>query len=404
MCDPPSWQSDAVSTRGVARGTHVLCRIANWVVGIGAPHPNLGRSPQPGSVASTWVGRLNLGRSPQPGSVASTWVGRLNLGRSPRPTRPLSTWKIRKISIVPRAHARHHSPMEVKMTASGRRESEAIRAHVAQTSPALQAFFQAELARAKEVLAGGAAPPSVLGVNAAARVAHHLEQLAVANAPACAPGCSWCCRGRAVEVLAPEAVAIAAFLAGTRSADDLAGLQAQIARASHGTRALDEAQRWREQTPCFFLNAGTAECSIYPVRPLVCRLHNSVDRDQCRRASEDATQNTPVPRHAAFEILYGLAQSAIIVACLEAGLDARSLELTTAVDVALREPEASARWACGERLFEPAATRSEPARASPTAPRAIQPGLVPSERLVANTSSVARNARKRERRARRDGK
>ncbi|WP_437949870.1 YkgJ family cysteine cluster protein [Sorangium sp. So ce296] len=171
-------------------------------------------------------------------------------------------------------------------------------------------------------------------------------------------------------------------------------------RAQGDPPRLGGAQRWREQTPCFFLNAGTAQCSIYPVRPLVCRLHNSVDRDQCQRASEDATQNTPVPRHAAFEILYGLAQSAIIVACLEAGLDARSLELTTAVDVALRGPDASARWACGEKLFEPAATRSEPAPASPAAPRAVRPGLVPSERLVANTSNVARNARKRERRAR----
>ncbi|XXX72845.1 YkgJ family cysteine cluster protein [Sorangium sp. So ce134] len=290
------------------------------------------------------------------------------------------------------------------MTESGRRESQAIRAHVAQTSPALQAFFQAELARAKEVLAGSADDPSALGVNAAARVAHHLERLAVADAPACAAGCSWCCRGRAVEVLAPEAIAIAAFLAETRAADELTRLRAQLAHASQATRSLDEAQRWRDQTPCFFLAPGTAECSIYPVRPLVCRLHNSVDRDQCRRASEDATQNTPVPRHAAYEILYGLAQSAIIVATLEAGLDARSLELTTAVDVALREPEASTRWARGENLFEPAATRNQPALASPTAPRAAQPGLVPCERLVANADNIARNARKRERRARRKGK
>ncbi|WP_437964174.1 YkgJ family cysteine cluster protein [Sorangium sp. So ce260] len=196
------------------------------------------------------------------------------------------------------------------MTESGRRESEAIRAHVAQTSPALQAFFQVELARAKEVLAGGSDDSSALGVNAGARVAQHLERLAVADAPACSPGCSWCCRGRAVEVLAPEAIAIAELLAEARSADELARLRVQLAGASQRARTLGVEQRWREQTPCFFLDAETAECSIYPVRPLVCRLHNSVDRDQCQRASADATQSTPVPRHAAFEIPTNVARNA----------------------------------------------------------------------------------------------
>ncbi|AUX44643.1 uncharacterized protein SOCE26_061090 [Sorangium cellulosum] len=98
----------------------------------------------------------------------------------------------------------------------------------------------------------------------------------------------------------------------------MARLRVQIDEASREARALDAARRWREQTPCFFLNAETAACSIYPVRPLVCRLHNSVD------------QEAPAP------------------------------------------------------------------------PRAAQPGLVPPERLVA--SNAARNTRKRERKARRNGK
>jgi hypothetical protein len=115
------------------------------------------------------------------------------------------------------------------------------------------------------------------------------------------------------------------------------------------------------------------------------------------------TQNTAVPRHGAYEILYGLAQSAIIVACDDAGLDARSLELTTAVATALAEPEAGARWARGEAIFEPAATQREPALASRAAPPAVQPGLVPPERLAESAHNSAINARKRERKARRSG-
>jgi Fe-S-cluster containining protein len=101
----------------------------------------------------------------------------------------------------------------------------------------------------------------------------------VADAPACTRGCSLWCRGRAVEARAPEAIAIAALLAEARSAGELARLRAQIAEASQRERSLDAERRWREQTPCFFLNTETGACSIYPVRPMVCRLHNSVDRD-----------------------------------------------------------------------------------------------------------------------------
>src|SRR5688572_24063763 len=81
---------------------------------------------------------------------------------------------------------------------------------------------------------------------------------------ACAPGCSFCCY-LPVDVLAPEAFRIAAHLKQTRSPAELAELVYRLAApGGHdpGTH------------PCVFLDQG--RCSIYEVRPMVCRGYNSL--------------------------------------------------------------------------------------------------------------------------------
>src|SRR5262245_48547621 len=76
---------------------------------------------------------------------------------------------------------------------------------------------------------------------------------------ACAPGCFFCCY-LPVDVLAPEAFRIAAHLKQTRSPGELAELVYRLAAPS---------RRDPGTHPCVFLNQG--RCSIYEVRPMVCR-------------------------------------------------------------------------------------------------------------------------------------
>ena len=94
---------------------------------------------------------------------------------------------------------------------------------------------------------------------------------------ACAPGCFFCCY-LPVDVLAPEAFLIAAHLKRTHSPKELAALVYRLgAHSQHnfGTR------------PCIFLAKG--ECSIYEVRPMVCRGYNSLSKERCEDFHHDAS-------------------------------------------------------------------------------------------------------------------
>jgi Fe-S-cluster containining protein len=94
---------------------------------------------------------------------------------------------------------------------------------------------------------------------------------------ACAAGCDFCCY-LPVDVLAPEAFRIATHLEQTRSPEELAtvvyrlGAQGQY---DFGVR------------PCVFLANG--RCSIYAVRPMVCRSYNSLSKERCEAYHHDAS-------------------------------------------------------------------------------------------------------------------
>src|SRR5919108_2665144 len=94
---------------------------------------------------------------------------------------------------------------------------------------------------------------------------------------ACAPGCYFCCY-LPVDVLAPEAFRIAAHLKQTRSPGELADLVYRL--GAHGQQ--DFGAR-----PCVFLADG--RCSIYEVRPMVCRGYNSLSKERCEAFYHDAS-------------------------------------------------------------------------------------------------------------------
>src|SRR6185369_15452014 len=87
--------------------------------------------------------------------------------------------------------------------------------------------------------------------------------------------------------------------------------------------------------------------------------HTSMSVEQCDAAAQDPEQLTPIDKHPVPASIFGMAKSAITVACADANLDPRSFELTNAVSVALNEPEASERWARGEPLFDAAVIPSD---------------------------------------------
>lgn len=111
---------------------------------------------------------------------------------------------------------------------------------------------------------------------------------------ACKEGCAWCCRGVKVDVVAPEALAIAEWMIRSFEPGELAELKADVAAAFEATRELSIDDRHAQQTPCLFLDE-TGSCGIYPIRPMRCRGHISHDAAACERACKDTNSGLDVP-------------------------------------------------------------------------------------------------------------
>jgi Fe-S-cluster containining protein len=171
----------------------------------------------------------------------------------------------------------------------------------------------------------------------------------------CRKGCAWCCRGTKIHINAHEAILLAKTV---RARPDFDAVRKRVSEAAAAFRTLSPAERWAAQTACPFLGDGGA-CSVYDVRPIQCRACHSLDDLACERAHKDQgpeTKQMDVFRSAVYAAVgFGVGH-----ALSDRGLDGRPLEFSNAVLVALEQPDAAARWAKGETVFDAAAFPPDP--------------------------------------------
>jgi hypothetical protein len=167
----------------------------------------------------------------------------------------------------------------------------------------------------------------------------------------CRAGCAWCCY-LLVSVAAPEALVIAEYLRATLSAEALVGVMDRLAALDAVTHALPAQERFNQRRPCALLVDN--RCSIYPVRPILCRGWTSYDAAQCEQALRQAEDNLPVDNHPQIRQVAADLEQELLAATRDAGLPTRQLELTAALRVALETPDAAERWAHGEDVFKTA--------------------------------------------------
>ncbi len=167
---------------------------------------------------------------------------------------------------------------------------------------------------------------------------------------ACAAGCATCCVIN-VGVLFPEVLSITEFLGRRLSRFEVAKLQKEIEELYQVTRWLDEEDRLMVRRNCSFLDAA-GTCSIYPVRPLLCRSVTSTDADACRGAltatvfGEQALVLMNLFQKSLMEAAYlGVARGLDSL-----GLDSRGARLTAAMHYCLVQPAASDAYAAGQSL------------------------------------------------------
>ena len=166
----------------------------------------------------------------------------------------------------------------------------------------------------------------------------------------CAAGCNYCCHA-AVSVSAPEVFGIARKLSAA-APEERATI---LARArERKTSTVEAALSLRGACP--LLRDG--QCSVYEVRPMGCRQFVSTSQEGCRTAFEARNGELPfVPAAANAGLIF---RSMLLGASASLGLKADTYELSSALIVALSEPDAETRWLAGEDVFADALKTPQP--------------------------------------------
>jgi Fe-S-cluster containining protein len=110
-----------------------------------------------------------------------------------------------------------------------------------------------------------------------------------AIAVACSSGCDFCCNYH-IDVTPIEVFGITEEVQSWTFARQEA-LLSRLKSYVINVRDLGAEVHRTTNMPCSFLHGG--KCSIYPMRPLACRRHHSLDRSICERADKDPHTKEP---------------------------------------------------------------------------------------------------------------
>ncbi|HKQ14092.1 MAG TPA: YkgJ family cysteine cluster protein [Steroidobacteraceae bacterium] len=163
-----------------------------------------------------------------------------------------------------------------------------------------------------------------------------------AHTLACKNGCFWCCYFT-VDVRAVEVFSILDFMQRELSPEQLARVRGEIEANSALLQGLSEQERMRRNVKCPFLAEG--RCSIYAARPQTCRNYHATDVTGCR-ASYEQPENVDIdPDFAPLVYQSGGAHvDAFCSSLQELGYDTHAYELSTALAVAMVDPQSRARF------------------------------------------------------------
>lgn len=167
---------------------------------------------------------------------------------------------------------------------------------------------------------------------------------------ACAKGCWYCCT-QLVAVTIPEVLRVADHIRAEWSPEETRALRERI--DSFMTASADYLSGRTDVKPrhvCPLLQS--AACSVWTVRPIVCRGHNSTDVEACIRRRDDPVNDPPIPTITGQTYIAMSSRTGMRRGLKKHGLDQDLHELVSALKIALDNPEAGARYMAGEPLFE----------------------------------------------------
>jgi Fe-S-cluster containining protein len=207
-----------------------------------------------------------------------------------------------------------------------------------------------------EIISGGKTAAQALELAVSAIIwAEHLvgafeSENCLPTPIACHPGCNFCCFNQ-VELTPPEALLLGHHVERHFSEEERLALAARLARAVEikAGKSKQEIAQIRQELPCPFLAGG--KCSVYPVRPLVCRAMHALDAGQCETAF--TSQGLMRVQHYAHrhEFIRSVAQG-LLDGCRAMGCQSVTLDLTGALRDFFAAPNPSEQWIQGQKVFQ----------------------------------------------------
>lgn len=169
------------------------------------------------------------------------------------------------------------------------------------------------------------------------------------SALACKAGCSWCCHF-SIDVLAAEVFRILDVVERTFTDEQRHRVRAEIRANSAVLKGLGEDERATHNIKCPFLQDG--RCSIYSARPQSCRNYHATDAAGCQRSFEHPDDLDIDPQFAPGVYQVGVAHvEAVNRALSDVRLDSSIYEFNAALEAAMADPDARARFQSGAKPF-----------------------------------------------------
>lgn len=166
---------------------------------------------------------------------------------------------------------------------------------------------------------------------------------------ACEVGCSFCCRQYEVVAQPVEVLEIHAHVTRHFKPDQLKGLIQRVTQNVATRKAATEQERLTLRPVCPFLVDHS--CSIYAVRPSVCRNYHATDQDNCRKSFEDPFSTWPTTYVDEVFVTAMGSSAGFKNAVTSLGLDTRDYHLSAAFLEAMRDPACAKRFKAGKRVF-----------------------------------------------------
>jgi hypothetical protein len=141
---------------------------------------------------------------------------------------------------------------------------------------------------------------------------------------------------------------IVEYLRQMLSEEEFHAIRERVSRLDERRREMKAAGEAEPRLPCALLI--DRRCSVFPVRPLMCRGFNSSDAAQCERFV-NAPSGPPPPIYVPQVRLSAFVLQGMRVGLAKAGLSGELLELTAALRVALETPGTVERFLAGEPAF-----------------------------------------------------